>query len=224
MATKIKASDLGCGAPYRLTYSGQVFASSEVRAHVVDYVHAYRSSVEKVVRYFTEVIARGGVDELTAYILITPSRVPPHIGESEPWRAVTCKESDYKTLKEDSDLKVIHAIAGYEDQTKVGASLAEYATDPAKLSCLGGKCARNKPESPSSVRGCNAAKPWILRALLPFLRTSWQLESRVPILPSNSSDPSIRWLSSVCDQWLSEGRDGSTPRHPGVGKHVPNQR
>jgi hypothetical protein len=127
MATKIKASELGCGAPYRLTYSGQVSASSEVRALVVDYVCAYRASVEKVVQYFTEVIARGGADELTAYILIGPSNVPPHVGESEAWRAVMGKESDYETLKKGGDLKVIYAIAGYEDQTMVGAYLTKYA-------------------------------------------------------------------------------------------------
>jgi hypothetical protein len=62
MAIKIRASELGCGAPYRLTYSGQVFGSFEVRAFVGDYVQAYRASVRKVVQYFTDVIGRGGVD------------------------------------------------------------------------------------------------------------------------------------------------------------------
>ena len=82
MATKLKSLELGCGAPYRLTYSGQVFASSETRSLLGDYIRAYKASVEQVVRYFSEVIRRGGSDELTAYILIGPSNVPQHIADS----------------------------------------------------------------------------------------------------------------------------------------------
>ena len=59
MTTKLKSSELGCGAPYRLTYSGQVFASSEARSLLSDYICAYKASVERVVRYFSEVIRRG---------------------------------------------------------------------------------------------------------------------------------------------------------------------
>ena len=99
MTTKVKSSDLGCGLPYRLTYSGQVFASSETRSLVTEYIRAYKASVEHVVRYFSEVIGRGGGDELAAYILIGPSNVPQHIADTEVWREVMGKESDYVTLK-----------------------------------------------------------------------------------------------------------------------------
>jgi hypothetical protein len=83
MTTKVKASELGCGVPYRLTYSGQMFASSETRSLVSDYIRAYKASVEHVVRYFSEVIDRGGSDELSAYILIGPSNVPQRIASTE---------------------------------------------------------------------------------------------------------------------------------------------
>ena len=126
MAIKIRASELGCGAPYRLTYSGQVFGSFEIRAFLADYVQAYRASVRKVVSYFTEVIGRGGVDELTAYILIGPSNVPPHVGDSDAWGAIMGKGSDYETLKKGSDLKLVYEIARYGDETKIGAYLGEY--------------------------------------------------------------------------------------------------
>jgi hypothetical protein len=127
MTTKLKSSELGCGVPYRLTYSGQVFASSETRSLLADYIRAYKASVEHVVRYFSEVIGRGGGDELTAYILIGPSNVPQHITDTEVWRDVMGKESDYVTLKKDGDLKVIYRIAGYEAQTRVGKYLTEFS-------------------------------------------------------------------------------------------------
>lgn len=126
MTAKLKSSELGCGVPYRLTYSGQVFASSETRSLLADYIHAYKTSVEQVVRYFSEVIRRGEDDELTAYILIGPSNVPQHIADAEVWREVMSKESDYVTLKKGGDLKVIYTIAGYEVQTRVGESLAHF--------------------------------------------------------------------------------------------------
>ena len=126
MTTKLKASDLGCGVPYRLTYSGQVFASSETRSIVTDYIRAYKASVERIVRYFSEVIGRGEGDELAAYILIGPSNVPQHIADTEVWRDVMGKESDYVTLKKGGDLKVIYTIAGHEVQTKVGEYLANF--------------------------------------------------------------------------------------------------
>ena len=126
MTTKLKASELGCGVPYRLTYSGQVFASSEPRSLVTDYIRAYKASVEHVVRYFSEVIGRGGGDELAAYILIGPSNVPQHIANTEVWRDVMGKESDYVTLKKGGDLKVIYTIAGHEVQTKVGEYLTNF--------------------------------------------------------------------------------------------------
>jgi hypothetical protein len=75
----LKSSELGCGAPYRLTYSGQIFASSEIRSLLGDYIRAYKASVEQVVLYFAEVFRRGERDELTAYILIGLSNVPQHI-------------------------------------------------------------------------------------------------------------------------------------------------
>ena len=85
MTIKLKSSELGCGVPYRLTYSGQVFASSETRSLLADYIRAYKASVEQVVLYFSEVIRRGTGDELTAYILIGPSKVPKHIADTEVW-------------------------------------------------------------------------------------------------------------------------------------------
>ena len=133
MTTKLKSSELGCGVPYRLTYSGQVFASSETRSLLTDYIRAYKTAVEHVVRYFSEVIGRGGGDELTAYILIVPSNVPQHITDTEVWRGVMGKESDYVTLKKGGDLKVIYTIAGHEVQTRVG----EYLTNFAKQFDLG---------------------------------------------------------------------------------------
>jgi hypothetical protein len=133
MNTKLKPSELGCGAPYRLTYSGQVFASSETRSQLADYVRAYKASVERVVRYFSEVIRRGGDDELTAYILIGPSNVPQHIADTKVWREVMGKESDYVTLKKGGDLKLIYTIAGHEVQTRVG----EYLTNLVKQFDIG---------------------------------------------------------------------------------------
>jgi len=133
MTTKLKSSELGCGAPYRLTYSGQVFASSETRSLLADYIRAYKASAEHVVRYFSEVIGRSGGDELAAYILIGPSNVPQHIADTEFWRDVMGKESDYMTLKKGGDLKVIYTIAGYEVQTRVG----EYLTNFVKQFDLG---------------------------------------------------------------------------------------
>lgn len=126
MTAKLKSSELGCGVPYRLTYSGQVFASSETRSLLADYIRAYKASVEQVVLYFSEVIRRGDGDELTAYILIGPSKVPQHIADTEVWRVVMGKESDYVTLKKGGDLKVIYTMAGYEVQTSVGKSLAHF--------------------------------------------------------------------------------------------------
>jgi hypothetical protein len=127
MTTKLKCSELGCGAPYRLTYSGQVFASSETRSLLADYIRAYKASVEQVVLYFSEVIRRGEGDELTAYILIGPSNVPQHIADTEVWHEVMRKESDFVILKKHGDLKVIYTIAGYEVKTRVGKSLAHFA-------------------------------------------------------------------------------------------------
>jgi len=126
MTTKLKSSELGCGAPYRLTYSGQVFASPEIRSLLADYIRAYKASVEQVVLYFWEVIRRGEGDELTAYILIGPSKVPQHIADTEVWHEVMGKESDYVTRKKRGDLKVIYTIAGYEVKTRVGQSLAHF--------------------------------------------------------------------------------------------------
>src|SRR6266403_3642026 len=133
MTTKVKSSDLGCGLPYRLTYSGQVFASSETRSLVTEYIRAYKASLEHVVRYFSEVIDRGGSDELAAYILIGPSNVPQHIANTEVWRDVMGKESDYVTLKKGGDLKVIYTIADHEVQTRVG----EYLTNLVKQFDIG---------------------------------------------------------------------------------------
>jgi hypothetical protein len=127
MTTKLKSSELGCGVPYRLTYSGQVFASSETRSLLADYIRAYKASVEHVVRYFSEVIGRGGGDELTAYILIGPSNVPRHIADAEVWRDVMGKEFDYVTLKKGGDLKVIYTIARYKVKTRVGKYLTEFS-------------------------------------------------------------------------------------------------
>jgi hypothetical protein len=126
MTTKLKCSELGCGAPYRLTYSGQVFASPETRSLLADYLRAYKASVEHVVLYFSEVIHRGEGDELTAYILIGPSNAPQHIADTEVWQEVMGKESDYMILKKGGDLKVIYTIAGYEVKTTVGKSLAHF--------------------------------------------------------------------------------------------------
>jgi hypothetical protein len=126
MTAKLKSSELGCGVPYRLTYSGQVFASSETRSLLADYIRAYKASVEQVVLYFSEVIRRGEGDELTAYILIGPSIVPQHIADTQVWHEVMGKESDYVTLKKGGDLKVIYTIAGSEVQTRVGESLAHF--------------------------------------------------------------------------------------------------
>ena len=126
MATKLKCSELGCGAPYRLTYSGRVFATSETRSVLADYIRAYKASVEQVVQYFSEVIRRGEGDELTAYVLIGPSNVPQHIADTEVWREVMGKESNYAVLKKGGDLKVIYTIAGYEVKTKIGKSLAQF--------------------------------------------------------------------------------------------------
>jgi len=123
MTTKVKPSELGCGLPYRLTYSGQVFASAETRYLVTDYIRAYKASVEHVVRYFLEIIGRGGSDELSAYILVGPSNVPQRIATTEVWRQVMGKESDYLTLKKGGDLKVIYTMAGQEVQTRVGEYL-----------------------------------------------------------------------------------------------------
>ena len=107
MTTKLKSSELGCGMPYRLTYCGQIFASSEARSLLADYIRAYKASVEQVVLYFSEVIRRGKGDELTAYILIGPSNVPQHIADTEAWHEVMGKESDDVALKKGGDLKVI---------------------------------------------------------------------------------------------------------------------
>jgi hypothetical protein len=126
MTAKLKYSELGCGVPYRLTYSGQVFASSESRALLADYIRAYKASVEQVVLYFSKVIRRGEGDELTAYILIGPSKVPQHIADTEVWHEVMGKESDYVTLKKGGDLKVIYTMAGYEVKTSVGKCLAHF--------------------------------------------------------------------------------------------------
>ena len=123
MPTKVKPSELGCGVPYRLTYSGQVFASAETRYLVTDYIRAYKASVEHVVRYFLEVIDRRGSDELAAYILIGPSNVPQRIANTEVWPDVMGKESNYVTLKKGGDLKVIYTMAGHEVQTRVGEYL-----------------------------------------------------------------------------------------------------
>ena len=143
MTAKLKSSELGCGVPYRLTYSGQVFASSETRSLLADYIRAYKASVEQVVRYFSEVIRRGEDDELTAYILIGPSNVPQHIADTEVWHEVMSKESDYVTLKKGGDLKVIYTIAGYEVQTRVGESLAHFV----KQFNLGSQRPPVKPEA-----------------------------------------------------------------------------
>jgi len=126
MTIKLKSSELGCGVPYRLTYSGQVFASSETRSLLADYIRAYKASVEQVVLYFWEVIRRGEGDELTAYILIGPSKVPQHIADTEVWQEVMGKESDYVALKKGGDLKVIYTMAGYEVKTRAGKSLAHF--------------------------------------------------------------------------------------------------
>ena len=83
MTAKLKSSELGCGAPYRLTYSGQVFSSSESRALLGVYMRVFQISVDRVVRYFLEVVRRGGKDQLTAYILIGPYNVPQYIAEYE---------------------------------------------------------------------------------------------------------------------------------------------
>src|ERR1700751_3015384 len=99
MTTKLKSSELGCGLPYRLTYSGQMFASSQTRSLLTDYILAYKASVEHVVRYFSEVIGRGGGDERAAYILIGPANVPQHITEIEVWRAVMGTESEFVAVK-----------------------------------------------------------------------------------------------------------------------------
>jgi hypothetical protein len=132
MTTKVKPSELG-GVPYRLTYSGQVFASAETRYLVTDYIRAYKDSVEHVVRYFLEVIDRRGSDELAAYILIGPSNVPQRIANTEVWPDVMGKESNYVTLKKGGDLKVIYTMAGHEVQTRVG----EYLNNLIKQSDLG---------------------------------------------------------------------------------------
>ena len=125
MTTKLKSSELGCGAPYRLTYSGQVFASSNTRAHLRDFMRVFQTSTDRAVRYFLEVVRRGGRDQLTAYILIGPSVVPPHIADNEVWRTVMVEKSDYVTLKEGGDLKILYTVAGYRAKTKVGGYLTE---------------------------------------------------------------------------------------------------
>src|SRR6478735_1368230 len=95
MTTKLKPSELGCGLPYRLTYCGQVFASPERRALLADYLRVFQASVDRAVRYFLEVVGRGGKDQLSAYILIGPSNVPPDILKNEIWRAVMVEQSGY---------------------------------------------------------------------------------------------------------------------------------
>jgi hypothetical protein len=125
MTTKLKSSELGCGVPYRLTYSGQVFASLETRALLADYIRVYQTSVERAMRYFLEVVRRGGRDQLTAYMLIGPSNVPQHIADNEVWRAVMGEKSDYVTLKKGGDLKIVYTVAGYRAKTRVGGYLTE---------------------------------------------------------------------------------------------------
>ena len=66
MTAKLKSSELGCDVPYRLTYFDQVFASSETRSLLADYIRAYKASVEQVVVYFSEVIRRGDGDLITS--------------------------------------------------------------------------------------------------------------------------------------------------------------
>ncbi len=126
MTTKLRPSELGCGLPYRLTYCGQVFASPEHRALLADYLRVFQASVDRAVRYFLEVVGRGGKDQLSAYILIGPSNVPPDILKNEIWRAVMVEQSGYLALREgpDADLKVVYALAGYRVKTAIGRCLS----------------------------------------------------------------------------------------------------
>jgi hypothetical protein len=70
---------------------------------------------------------------LAAYILIGPANVPQHIANTEVWRDVMGKESNYVTLKKGGDLKVVYTIAGYEVETRVG----EYLTNVVKKFDIG---------------------------------------------------------------------------------------
>src|SRR5260370_342350 len=72
---------------------------------------------------FLWVIGGRGGGEGGAYILIGPANVPHPIADTEFWREVIGKESDYIALKKGGDLKVIYTIAGYEVQTRVGEYL-----------------------------------------------------------------------------------------------------
>jgi hypothetical protein len=117
---RLKPSELGCAGPYRLTYFGQVFASLEARVLLAEFMRSFQTSVNRVVRYFLEVARRTGKDQLTAYLLIGPSNAPQHIVENEVWQAEMVEKSDFGTFKENAELRLIYAAAGYPVKTKVG--------------------------------------------------------------------------------------------------------
>jgi hypothetical protein len=88
-------------------------------------MRVFQISVDHAVRYFLEVVRRGGRDQLTAYILIGPSNVPQNIAENEVWRAVMNEKSDYVALKNRGDLKIVYAVAGYRVKTEIGRCVTE---------------------------------------------------------------------------------------------------
>ena len=130
---KVGASDLGCHLPYSLTYKGKIRRENDQQTEFLqNYVSVYRQAVWNVIDLYRSMIAKGGGDELLAYLIISPSKVPQHIEKHPSWvNAKGDKQNQVEPLADLMKAASFHALrglAGHPRETNAKVAITKLAT------------------------------------------------------------------------------------------------